>query len=152
MNDKLIDCPHCKSHETCYEIDNNLEIKTKSCFSCGFTTNSLMKIGETFYEEQMSILPELYKDVATIGSDNLIWIPTVINIADKGMVFYNGTNKENAKWSSVRAVKVTEEEKAKYPIKGKPGQFYEWRMAMDTLQTFEMQEFASALDYIGALA
>lgn len=150
MADNLIICNHCGS-DACYVTENNSEITTYSCFGCGFTTNSLMKEGQEFYEKQLEVLPELYKDVIFKDENGLMWMPTTINLPQQGMVFYNGTNKENAKWAAVKAVKVLEEEKEKYPIKGKPGEFYEWRMAMDTMQSFETRDFMEALSYIGVL-
>ena len=83
--------------------------------------------------------------------NELIWMPTTINLPQQGMVFYNGTNKENAKWAAVKAVEVLEEEKEKYPIKSKPGEFYKYRMDMSTMKPFEMKEFMEALTYIGVL-
>jgi hypothetical protein len=148
MTDNLIICNHCGS-DACYVVENSSTIKTYSCFGCGFTTNSLMKEGEEFYNQQIEVLPELYKDVMFKDKDELIWMPTTINLPQQGMIFYNGTSKENAKWAAVRAVKVTEEEKEKYPIKNKPGEYYEWRMDMTTIQSFEMGEFMEALSYIG---
>jgi hypothetical protein len=148
MIDTLTICNHCGS-DACYVTENSPTIKTYSCFGCGFTTNSLMKEGEEFYNKQIEVLPELYKDVMFKDKDELIWMPTTINLPQQGMIFYNGTSKENTKWSAVRAVKVTEEEKEKYPIKGKPGEYYEWRMDMTTIQSFEMRDFMEALSYIG---
>ena len=148
--DNLIICSHCNS-DACYTIENSPTIKTYSCFGCGYTTNSLMKEGEEFYKQQLEVLPELYKDVMFKDEDGLIWMPTTINLPQQGMVFYNGTSKENAKWSAVKAVKILEEEKEKYPIKGKVGEFYEWRMDMTTIQSFEMKDFMEALSYIGVL-
>jgi hypothetical protein len=148
MNDKLIICNHCGG-DAAYEIENTPNIKTYSCFGCGFTTTTLMKKGEPFYEEQMEKLPELYKDVTYEDKDGLVWFPTTVNLPQNGMVFYNGTNKENAKWAAVKAVEVIPEEKEKYPIKNKPGEFYSWRMSMETLKSFEMKEFIDALLYIG---
>ena len=54
-------------------------------------------------------------------------------------------------WAAVKAVPVLEEEKEKYPILGKEGQYYEWRMDMTTLQMFPERDFIEALSYIGAL-
>lgn len=150
MNDNLITCPHCNS-DACYVTENSPTIKTYSCFGCGFTTNSLMKEGEEFYNQQIEVLPDLYKDSIFEDKDGLKWMPTTINLPQNGMVFYNGTNKENAKWAGVKAVKVEETEKEKYPIKNKPGEFYEWRMDMTTMKSFEMKEFMEALSYIGVL-
>ena len=39
----------------------------------------------------------------------------------------------------------------KYPIKNKPGHFYEYRMDMNTIQSYEMKDFMEALSYIGVL-
>ena len=150
MKDNLIICKHCSS-DACYVVENSTSIKTYSCFGCGFTTNSLMKEGEEFYTQQLEVLPELYKDSTFKDEDNLIWMPTTINVPQQGMVFYNGTSKENAKWAGVKAVEVLEEEKAKYPIKSKPGEFYKWRMDMTTMKSFEMKDFMEALSYIGVL-
>jgi len=143
-------CPHCGS-DACYVNENSPEIKTYSCFGCGFTTNSLMKEGEEFFNKQLEVLPELYKDMIFTDNNGLKWMPTTINVPNQGMVFYNGTSKENAKWAAVKAVKIAEEEKEKYPIKKKPGQFYEYRMDMTTMQGFEMKDFMEALSYIGIL-
>jgi len=132
-------------------VENSPTVKTYSCFGCGFTTNSLMKQGEEFYTQQLEVLPEIYKDVLFEDEEELIWMPTTINLPQQGMVFYNGTNKENAKWAAVQAVEVLEEEKEKYPIKNKPGEFYKYRMDMSTMKPFEMKEFMEALTYIGVL-
>ena len=150
MNDNLITCPHCES-DACYVAENSSEIKTYSCFGCGYTSNSLMKEGNEFYDKQIEVLPELYKDVMFKDEDEMVWFPTTINLPQQGMVFYHGTSKETAKWAAVKAVKVTDEEKEKYPIKGKPGEFYEYRMDMTTIKGFEMGDFMEALSFIGVL-
>ena len=148
--DNLIVCTRCGS-DACYVEEVNQDIKTYFCYGCGFQTNSLMKEGETFYEEQISILPELYKDLFSNDENELVWMPSMVNIPDKGMIFANGPSKEDWGWAAVKAVKVTEEEKTKYPIPGKKDQYYEFRMAMDTLQMFPEREFIEALSYIGVL-
>ncbi len=147
MTDQLTTCEHCGG-DCAYVIENAPTIKTYTCFGCGYTTNSLMKNGEEFYNQQMEILPELYKDVQFTDKNGLVWIPNTVNIPEKGMVFYNGTSKHNAKWAAVKSVQVTEEEKEKFPIKGKPGEYYKWRMSMETLKPFEPKEFIEALNYI----
>ena len=146
--DNLTTCPHCGS-DACYINENSPTIKTYSCFGCGFTTNSLMKEGEEFYNQQIEVLPELYKDVMYKDEDSKCWFPTTVNLPQQGMVFYNGTNKDDAKWAAVKAVEVKEEEKEKY--KNKKGEYYTHRMDMSTMKGFEMKEFMEALSYIGVL-
>jgi hypothetical protein len=148
--DNLINCKRCSS-DACYVDEVNQDIKTYFCYGCGFQTNSLMKEGETFYEEQISVLPELYKDLFFKDENENVWMPTTVNVPTQGMIFANGPSKEDWGWAAVKAVKVTEEEKEKYPIPGKQGEFYEWRMDMTTLQMFPEREFMDALSYIGVL-
>jgi hypothetical protein len=149
--DKIITCPK-SGGDLCYETQVTPEITNWMSLSCGYWTNSLMKEGSEFYNEQMINLPELYKDLAWKDeSTELVWLPQTINEPQKGMVFANGTNAKEWKWSAVKAVPVTEEEKYKFPIPKQPGKFYEWRMDMNTIQHFDEREFIDALEYIGLI-
>ena len=148
--DNLIICARCGS-DACYVDEVNQDIKTYFCYGCGFQTNSLMKDGDVFYERQLEILPELYKDLINKDDDGHIWMPSTVNIPTQGMIFANGSSLSDWGWAAVKAVPVLEEEKEKYPILGKEGQYYEWRMDMTTLQMFPERDFIEALSYIGAL-
>ena len=109
-----------------------------------------MTAGSDFYEEQIQSLPELYKDLQwTDPETGLIWLPSTINEVEKGMIFANGANIDNWGWGAVLAVDVKEEEKEKYPIPGKKGEYYKKRMDMSTIKTFHEREFIAALSYIG---
>ena len=61
-NEQMITCPK-SGGDACMVIETSPGIKTYFSFCCGYQTNSLMKEGEAFYEEQISVLPELYKDL-----------------------------------------------------------------------------------------
>ena len=148
--DNLIICARCGS-DACYVDEVNQDIKTYFCYGCGFQTNSLMKDGDVFYERQLEILPELYKDLLNKDDDGHIWMPSTVNIPTQGMIFANGSSLSDWGWAAVKAVSVLEEEKEKYPILGKEGQYYEWRMDMTTLQMFPERDFMEALSYIGAI-
>ena len=149
--DKIIMCPK-SGGDLCYETQVTPEITNWMSLSCGYWTNSLMKQDSELYNEQMETLPELYKDLAWKDeSTKLIWLPQTINEPQKGMVFANGTNAQEWKWSAVKAVPVTEEEKYKFPIPKQPGKFYEYRMDMSTIQHFDEREFIDALEYIGLI-
>lgn len=148
--DNLTICTKCGS-DACYVDEVNQDIKTYFCYGCGFQTNSLMKEGDVFYERQLEVLPELYKDLLNKDDDGHVWMPTTVNVPEKGMIFANGPSKDQWNWAAVKAVKVTEEEKTKYPIPGKEGQYYEWRMDMTTLKEFPERDFMDALSYIEIL-
>ena len=148
--DKLTICKRCGS-DACYTTEINQDINNYFCYGCGFQSNSLMKEGEQIMEEQMELLPELYKDLKYEDEDGQTWFPSTVNLPTQGMVFANGSTTENWKWAAVKAIEVTEEEKEKYPIPGKKEKYYEHRMDMETMKLFEERDFMDALSYIGVL-
>jgi predicted HNH restriction endonuclease len=147
--DDLIKCERCGSN-ACYKQEVNEKITNYMCYGCGFISNSLMKDNEIFWEEQKSILPELHKDLI-FKINGKYWIPNTINIEDKGMVFANGKEAIDWHWAAVKAIKIKEEEKQKYPIPSKKGKFYEWRMDMSKVEKFKECDFMDALSHIGVL-
>ena len=146
--DNLVICDRCGS-DAAYVQEVNQDIKNYQCMGCGFVTNSLMKQGSQFFEEQMELLPNLYRELMGEDEEGKIWMPTTINLPSQGMIFANGPSASNWKWAAVRSVPVKDEEKDKYPIPGKEGEYYEQRMDMDTLKEFDEKDFMEALDYIG---
>lgn len=146
--DSLIHCNRCGS-DACYVQEVNESIKNYMCYGCGFQTNSLMKKDEVFFEEQMETLPNLYKELMGEDYDGKIWMPSTVNLPEKGMVFANGPNASDWKWGAVKAVPVKDENKEKYPVPGKKGEYYKFRMDMDTLKNFNEGDYMEALEYIG---
>jgi hypothetical protein len=149
--DNLTICPCQRQSDACYMQEVSSEIKNYMCYGCGFISNSLMKEGERFYEEQIEILPELYKDLFWTDEDGKIWMPSVVNEPTKGMVFANGASSSTWMWGAVKAVPVKDEEKEKYPIPNKKGEYYQFRMDMTTLKNFDKFGFIDALSYINVL-
>ena len=146
--DKLTICKRCGS-DACYVTEVNDKIQNHLCYGCGFQSNSLMRKGEEFYEKQTDLLPNLYKELMGEDKDGMIWMPTTINIPEKGMVFANGSSGDDWKWAAVQAVPVKDDEKEKFPIPHKKDEYYKWRMDMDTIKEFEEEDFIEALDCIG---
>ena len=138
VEDKLIKCSRCGG-DACYHHRVN-GVELYSCYGCGFQTSSKMKKGEKFFEEQMEILPELYKALLGEDDEGLIWMPQTVNMPQQGMVFaatakdYGVVNEtpsqNNYEWAAVKA------------------EFYEWRMDMTTEKRFSHKDFIDALDYI----
>lgn len=146
--DNLIKCDRCGS-DACYVQEVNEKVKNYSCYGCGFITNSLLVKDTQFFEEQMELLPNLYKELMGEDENGKIWMPSTVNIPEKGMVFANGKSSSNWNWSAVLAVEVKDDEKEKYPIPGKEGEYYEWRMDMEGMKEFGESDYIEALDYIG---
>ena len=103
-----------------------------------------MKIGNEFYEEQMSILPELHKAISWIDqSTELVWIPNTVNEPTLGMVFAEGNSADQWSWASVRTRELTAEEQKETGLTHKPD--------MTTKKNFEERDYIEALSYIGVL-
>ena len=83
-HDELTICKRCGS-DACYKQEVSEEITNYQCMGCGFQTNSLLTKGSKFYNEQVEVLPELYKDILFQDEDGLIWMPSSTNIPDKGL-------------------------------------------------------------------
>ena len=146
MKDNLTTCDRCDS-DACYVQEVNNEIKNYMCYGCGFITNSLMKKGEQFFEEQFEILPELYKELMGEDEDTgLIWMPNTINLPNKGMVFADGKNGSNWAWAAVKAIPMPEDEAEKFRAKGKD---YKFKMDMENIKHYPESDFIEALEYIG---
>lgn len=143
--DNLTICDRCGS-DACYVQEVNNKIKNHMCYGCGFITNSLMKKDEQFFQEQIEILPNLYKELMGEDENGLIWMPNTVNIPEKGMVFADGTNAENFRWAAVKAVAMEEEEQKEFKEKGKD---YKFKMDMETMKRFDERDYMEALDYIG---
>jgi hypothetical protein len=145
--DNLTTCNRCGS-DACYVQEVNEQVKLYFCYGCGFQANSVMTRDSEFLQQQMETLPELYKELMGEDENGLIWMPSVVNIPDKGMVFADGANGQNWRWAAVKATLMSEEEKAKFKEKGKE---YDYKMDMTTLTHFPERDFIDALSYIGVL-
>ncbi len=145
--DNLTTCNRCGS-DACYVQEVNENVKLHFCYGCGFQANTAMTRDSEFLQQQMEVLPELYKELMGEDENGTIWMPSVVNIPNKGMVFADGANGQNWRWAAVRATLMSEEEKAKFKEKGKE---YDYKMDMTTLTHFPERDFIEALSYIGVL-
>ena len=133
QNDKLTVCPRCGS-DACYEQEMGADYSIKLCYGCGFTTNTLMHSESKFLQEQIEVLPELYKDLIYTDPEGLKWIPSATNNPEKGMVYANGNNPNDWKWAAVKAISSEENTH---------------KMDMKNLKHFNERDYMEALDYIG---
>ena len=133
QNDKLTTCSRCGS-DACYQQEMGADYTIKLCYGCGFTTNTLMHSESEFLQEQLEVLPELYKDLTYTDLGGLNWIPSATNNPEKGMVYADGTNVNEWKWAAVKA--IASEDKT-------------YKMDMKNLKHFDERDYMEALDYIG---
>ena len=130
--DNLITCKRCSSN-ACYETKVDENTTTWMCMGCGFTTSTLMMEGSQLVTDTIETSPTLYTDIKTITDDKYVWFPATITLPGQGMVFADGTDRKNWKWSAVLAKQLTKEE-----------------IDMENLKGFDNDRgFMDALEYIG---
>ena len=142
LKDNLTMCARCGS-DACYEQDLGADYKISMCYGCGFTTNTLMTSDSEFLEEQLEVLPELYKDLVYVDVTGQHWMPSTINQSEQGMIFIDGTSIDDWRWAACKAVELAEEELDKFP----EGATH--KMDMKNVEYFSQRDFIEALDYIG---
>jgi len=118
--DGLVNCKRCGGN-ACYEqhIKNPVQEKlvakqdvtTWMCLGCGFTSSTLMKEGSKADKTAQETLPELYQHLRHVDDEGHVWYPSTVSVPSVGMVFMDGTGKEDWMWSAVKAVPILEEER-----------------------------------------
>ena len=136
----------------------------------GYTSNTTMTLDSEGLKQTLEFTADLIKDLRQDheppgGGEVLAWFPTVITMPEKGMIFpepikgtttldsnpvlENTKGKSDWKWTVVKAIPVTEEEKEKYPIPNQPGEFYKTRMDMKNLKRYDKLCFMDAAEELG---
>lgn len=143
MKDQLVECKRCKGN-ACYEQNIEENLQTWLCMGCGFTTSTVMNKGGQAHTNLLETSPELYKDLLFEDDTEKIWAPATITLPNKGMVFLDGSNKEQWQWAAVKSIPITEEDrKAKQFPKDQTH-----KMDMQNIKHFEQKDFMTALEHI----
>ena len=142
-----IECPICSS-KNCFEsIDNN--ITSYLCLRCGYTSNSLLKQDSKSLKEVMKTTPQLAKDLQVYDyTRKLYWIPTVINMGDRGIIYPEGTT-DSWKWKYAKVIDVPKASQKAYPIPDKDDEYYTTMLDVENAQEFENTEFLEACKAMG---
>jgi hypothetical protein len=143
MQDQLVECKRCKGN-ACYEQHIDKDTTTWLCLGCGFTTSTLMTEGGKVTADLIETSPELYRDLLFTDEDKRVWAPATITLPGSGMVFLDGSSKEEWKWSAVKAIRITPEERT---TKSFPKD-QTHKMDMPEAKFFEQNEFMDALEVI----
>lgn len=145
--DKLVDCKRCGGN-ACYEQTVQDGLKTWMCMGCGFTTSDIMVENSEAHKALLETAPELYKDLLFVDDTKRVWSPSTVSLPAKGMVFIDGKTKRDWKWSAVKAIPLTEEEKqsGKFPADQTV------KMDMVNSKLYDQKDFMDAMEEIGFFA
>jgi hypothetical protein len=112
---------------------------------CGFTTSTELKGESSLVKSTLETSPELYKDLMFEDQESYRWFPSTITLPGQGMVFIDGTSKTDWKWTAVKAVEITEDDRK---LKQYPAE-QTHRMDMNNSLKFDQKDFMDALETIG---
>ena len=138
-----IQCPICFTDRMCFdeyvEKDN---YHSYLCFRCGFTSNSNYAFGKEEIKSALEASPKLVKELAFRDYKRyVVWIPSVINMGDKGIIFPEGT-KEDWSWRYAKVIEISEEDKEKY-------QGHKHRLDVENASIYSKHEFIEACREMG---
>lgn len=143
--EKVIECPLCNDKDRCFE-DVQDTFSSFMCFNCGYMSHS------NYTEEKISEIPhtsQLIRDLAFKDDDrDIYWYPSVVNMGKLGIIYPDGL-PHDWNWKFAKVVQVSEEEKKKYPIIGKDGEYYTERLDVDNAMEFGQFEFLNACKAMG---
>ena len=148
MKDQLTTCRKCAS-PLCYERHNDTLISW-DCLQCGFTTNTLFIDNTEAVLSYESMLPSLFRDIKFIDSDSFVWYPSTVTKEGVGIIFPDGSSKEDWKWAFARHIPVTEAEKERFKKKDEEG-YHKFKTDMKNVIHFDQQYFSQALEAAGLI-
>jgi hypothetical protein len=118
------------------------------CMESGYVSNEYFKVDSEIVERHEQNLSQLMRDVKHIDeSRGLVWYPAYMQF--ENMVLYcSGTSKTDLEWDVAFIVPVDETEKENYPVPGKPGEYFQYRIDVDNAERFIT--FSDAMDKLYA--
>lgn len=136
-----MNCPICNATDSIY-IEKNENVtpieETRFCTNCGYQTNSNFKIDSKEIELLESGNPKLINELKFADSSlNQFWYPIILNMQGQFLVFPDGTSKDAWKWAFANFIPIEIFDRVNYPIEGRDGEFYEYRLDVDHIQHFD---------------
>ena len=141
-------CPCCGSN-ACIKTPASDGTIIQQCWTCGMTTNSLMKNEGDFEKQNYDQTAAIIKDLKQVHED-LAWYPKIINLPQKGMIFPEWNKRvKDWYWAAVKAIPIIPEEQDKYPDPNNPGEFYKFKMDIQNIKRYDKMCFMDAAEEIG---
>ena len=148
----VIQCPICFNNDKCFEDIIEHENKTLSsylCINCGYTSNSYFTKNSNELQDHKKLTAKIVNDLEIFDdARGIYWYPSVINMGKLGIIYPEGTI-DDWKWKYAKVNPVPVEDKEKYPVEGKPGEFHETFLDLESATEYEPLDFLSALRDMG---
>jgi hypothetical protein len=135
------------------EADDETNSTSYMCMESGFTTTDNMKIDSDIVKKYETRLTELMRECKFEDEDRgLVWYPAFLQMNGIGMLYPIGTTRDDIKWEVCKVVMIEGDERKKYPVPGKDGEYFTSRLDVENAEQFAGIEFDLALDRFYSLA
>jgi hypothetical protein len=122
------------------------------CLDSGYTSNSNYEIDSELIKKVEKGAPKIVNDLRFVDDErNIIWYPSVLQIPGTGMIFPDGTDKDDWGWSVAKEIKLEGEDQYKFPIPDKDGEYYTSMLDMENIRTFQKKDFEMACETLGII-
>ena len=139
--ERVITCPVCWDTDQCFE-EVQETFSSYLCFHCGFMSDSRYEVDSLQLLDNLKKSPKLVQELKVEDKErNIMWLPSVINMGELGMIFPEGT-PEDYVWKYAKVIDIPEEERHKYDN-------YDRRLDVEGAFTFSQNEFMKACDEMG---
>ena len=137
--------------EKCFvEIHDGIE--SYLCMDSGYTSNTKYTADSEMIKQVEKGAPKIVNDLKFIDEErNIIWYPSVLQIPGEGMIFPDGTGKDDWGWSVAKEILLTDDEQKKYPVPNKENEYYKSRLDMENIRTFTKDKFEMACEALGLI-
>ena len=115
------------------------------CMESGFTSHEKLIEGTEFQEKYEQGLTDLMTTCKIVSDDNRAWYPTFMQMPG-AMLYVDGTSKSDWHWKVAKTVAIVGDDRLKYPIMGKLGEYYTSRLDTENAIEFPKDDFKTALD------
>ena len=127
------------------EADEQTGVVSMICMETGFTTTDQLVFESEAQETYESGLTELMKQARVIDGIGLCWYPAFMQLP--GAMMYPDGDPNNFHYEVAEVVDIVGEEREKYPVPGKEGEYFTARLDVENATKFEMKEFETALNF-----
>jgi len=128
------------------EADVKTGMESRICMETGYTTTDRWVAGSRVLEQYETMITQLYKDTKfTDQTLNQVWyLATMRN--HLACLYADGTSKDDYVWKISYVKALDAEERLKYPVEGKEGQYHTHKVDIENAISFEKDDFKSCID------
>ena len=102
------------------------------CMESGYTTTEFLKNDTDKLKEYEASLTQLMLDCKFVDEETgNVWFPTFMQMPG-AMLYVDGTSKSDWHWKVAKTVAIVGDDRLKYPIMGKLGEYYTSRLDTET--------------------